>query len=438
MTGVAAAGLALNQREEDLEGARIEPKQVPSALRLFWADGLFAAAQDAFILAYLPLLATELGAGGAEIGLLAASQSLGGVLALYPGAMAARHARSRRWLVVLFAGLLGRFALLASAFAVALASGNTALYLVIGLFALRAFLGNFTLPAWTSLAADIIPPGARSRYFASRNVAINLATLAITPLGGLLLDWLGMPGGYVVALGVSFGLGMCATFVYSRLPEPPRAPAAERAGKRFRPLAAARDRHFRTFLAATFVLQFATMIAGPFFNVYLKNDLGASNFEVGLLSTAAAFAGMIGQLYFGDVMARRGALWLTRAALVTMPVLPLMWLGISNPWLVLAPNMLGGFIWSAFNLANFQLLLEVTHEENREEFVAIFHTGVFFALFLAPFLGGVVVDTMGYKAAFALSGGGRVVAAVMFFVAMREPAKEAARGMILRRAETEA
>ena len=191
-------------------------------------------------------------------------------------------------------------------------------------------------------------------------------------------------------------------------------------------------------LAATFVLQFATMIAGPFFNVYLKNDLGASNFEVGLLSTAAAFAGMIGQLYFGDVMARRGALWLTRAALVTMPVLPLMWLGISNPWLVLAPNMLGGFIWSAFNLANFQLLLEVTHEENREEFVAIFHTGVFFALFLAPFLGGVVVDTMGYKAAFALSGGGRVVAAVMFFVAMREPAKEAARGMILRRAETEA
>lgn len=45
---------------------------------------------------------------------------------------------------------------------------------------------------------------------------------------------------------------------------------------------------------------------------------------------------------------------------------------------------------------------------------------------------------MGYKAAFALSGGGRVVAAVMFFVAMRQPAKEAARGMILRRAETEA
>lgn len=74
-------------------------------------------------------------------------------------------------------------------------------------------------------------------------------------------------------------------------------------------------------------------------------------------------------------MARRGALWLTRAALVTMPVLPLMWLGISNPWLVLAHNMLGGFIWSAFNLANFQLLLEVTHEENQQA-VAIFHTGV--------------------------------------------------------------
>jgi hypothetical protein len=41
---------------------------VPTALRAFWVDGFFAAAQDAFILAYLPLLASALGASATQIG----------------------------------------------------------------------------------------------------------------------------------------------------------------------------------------------------------------------------------------------------------------------------------------------------------------------------------------------------------------------------------
>lgn len=421
MARVATAGLALRTTAEERDGARIAPRHVPGALRAFWADGFFAAAQDAFILAYLPLLATELGASAKEVGLLASSQSLGGVLALYPGAIAARRATSRRWIVVFYAGVLGRLALLASAFAVAFSGGHTALYLVISLFALRAFLGSFVVPAWTSLAADIIPPGLRARYFASRNVAVNLATLAITPLGGLALDHVGFPGGYVFALGVSFLFGMGATVAYALIPEPKGRTVAARGERHVRPLAAARDTHFRTFVLGTFALHFATQIAGPFFNVYAKDHLGASNFTIGWLSTASAFAGMTGQLFFGEIMGRRGALWLTRASLVVLPFLPLMWLGIGSPWLVLFPNMVGGFMWAAFGLANFQLLLEVTDDENREEFVAIFHTCVFLALFLAPFLGGLIVDSLGYRPAFAISGTLRFVSTGLFFLAMRSP-----------------
>lgn len=413
MAGVAATGLAIGPKPGEHEGARLEARKVPVALRAFWADGFFASAQDAFILAYLPLLASSLGASATQIGLLSASQSLGAMLALYPGAIASRRTNSRRWMVVFYAGILGRLLLLAAALTIAVASANTALYLVIIIFTARAFLGNFVLPAWTSLAADVIPEGLRAKYFASRNFAIQMALLAITPLGGLLLDYGGFPGGYVSALCISFAFGICATVAYAFIPEPaPRPKATTPAPKVTQVLANGR---FRNFVAATFMLHFTTMISGPFFNVYLSQRLGASNFEVGWLVTSSAVAGLAGQLFFGELMARKGSLWLTRVALLFLPLLPLIWVVITEPWMVLIPNVAGGFLWAAFNLANFQALLETTPEEERDHYVAFFHASVYFALFISPFIGGFIIDTVGYKPAFLVSGFGRFIATAMFF-----------------------
>jgi MFS family permease len=421
MAGVAVAGLALPGSKDDHSGAQIDARQVPTAFRAFWADGFFAAAQDAFILAYLPLLAHALGASALEIGLLSASMNLGAMLALYPGAIAARRATSRRWVVVFYAGIIGRLLLLGTALAVAFLTGKTALYLVIVLFTARAFIGNYTVPAWTSLAADVIPEHLRARYFASRNFAISGATLAITPLGGLLLDRGGFPGGYVAALTVSFVLGMGATIAYACIPEPPARPEKKQR-RPIRPRAMLANHRFRAFVLATFCLHFATMIAGPFFNVYLRNQLGASNFSIGWLSTASAMAGLVGQLICGELMFRRGALWLTRATMLVFPALPLMWLFVDAPWMVLAPNIVGGFAWAAFNLANFQLLLEITEEGEREEYVAAFHMAMFAALFAAPFVGGAIIDLAGYKTAFLVSGLARFVSAGLFFFAVGVPA----------------
>lgn len=422
MAGVAATGLAIKQPADEREGARIAPQRVPTALRAFWMDGFFGAAQDAFILAYLPLLAHALGASNTMIGVLAAAQSLGAMLALYPGAWVARRSKSRRFVVLLYTGVLGRLALFGTALAVAFLHGHRALWIVTALFMARSFFGNFTLPAWTSLAADIIPERMRAKYFASRNFAINGATLAMTPLGGMLLDAWGFPGGYVTALLVSFGLGMVATFAYSRIPEPATtASEIRRAVRPLGPRRALRNRRFLMFLLATMLLQFSTQLAGPFFNVYLKDRIGGTNFDIGWLSTCSALAGLTGQLVFGALMARRGSLWMGRVALLAMPFIPFMWLFVSSPWMVLGPNLLGGAIWAAFNLANFQHLLEVTEESEREGYVALFHTGLFLALFVAPFIGGVLADTMGYRFTFLLSGIGRVGACAMFFTVVPSP-----------------
>jgi predicted MFS family arabinose efflux permease len=213
---------------------------------------------------------------------------------------------------------------------------------------------------------------------------------------------------------------MCATLAYARIPEPPALPPEERRSRRAgREIL--RDRRFILFVGGTFGVHFSTMLAGPFFNVYLVHNLGGSNFAVGMVSTASAFAGIVGQLWFGEIMSRRGALWLSRVATVAMPALPLMWIFVGGPWWVLLPNIAGGFLWAAFNLANFQLLLDITSEEQRDDYVAAFHICVFAALFVAPFAGGVIVDQWGYRVDFALSSMGRIFAAAMFLYAITTP-----------------
>jgi hypothetical protein len=60
-----------------------------------------------------------------------------------------------------------------------------------------------------------------------------------------------------------------------------------------------------------------------------------------------------------------------------------MWVFYTDPWQVGINNLFGGFLWAGFNLANFNLLLQVTPSVGRARAVALYQTGVFASAFLA-------------------------------------------------------
>jgi MFS family permease len=67
------------------------------------------------------------------------------------------------------------------------------------------------------------------------------------------------------------------------------------------------------FVLSGFVWNFALQIAAPFFNVYLVTELGASVGLVGLFTSLSSLAALGGQLVFGKVLDRRGAVFLQLA-----------------------------------------------------------------------------------------------------------------------------
>ncbi|MEW5986081.1 MAG: MFS transporter [Chloroflexota bacterium] len=390
-------------------------------LRYFWLDGLFSAISDNFYLGFITLFALAYGASNSQIGTLTAVANLLGALSFLPGARLVERIGRRKSVVVWTGGGFGRLALLALALLPFVVSRpEWAILAIIALNGLRAFLANLGNPAWTAIVADLVPELMRGRYFGSRNMAMGVAALAVAPLAGRLIALLNGQGGrpvlgYQAAFFLAFAFGLVATASYQRMPEPQAAvktvTTTAKGGWR---QALGLQPAFVGLVISAFIWNLSLQVAAPFFNVYLVKNLGATTALVGLVASISSLTALVGQRVFGRLLDSRGAIWVQRLTGLLIPGLPLAWIFISEPWHVGIINTFGGFLWAGYNLANFNLLLEMTPEAQRPRAVAVYQTVVFVSAVLGPLLGGYLADSVSFKLIFGLSGGGRLLGTLVF------------------------
>ncbi len=392
-----------------------------SGLRYFWLDGLFSAISDNFYANFITLFALAYGATNGQVGLLTAIGSLMGAVALFPGARTAEWLGKRKTLVVWTGGGLGRLALLAFVCLPFLVTEpSLAIAAIIALNAWRAFMGNFANPAWTALVADLVPHSMRGRYFGSRNMAMGLAALIVAPVAGRLIKafngWQGLPFlGYQVVFGLAFVFGVLGTISFLLIPEPSRPVSEVQKRQRGSLRHAIQDSPgFLGFVISAFIWNLAIQIAAPFFSVYMVNQLHGTASIVGLLAGVSSLFSLAGQRVFGRLLDAKGALWVQRITGLLIPGLPLAWLFVTNPWQPLVINVFGGLLWAGYNLSNFNLLLELTPDDQRPAAVALYQTVVFTSAVIGPLLGGYLADAVSYKLIFGLSGIGRVLGILAF------------------------
>ncbi len=408
-------------------------------LTLFWWDGVYANIAESIVLSYTSLYALALGATNTQVGQLTAFQNLLGAAALIPGARFGEWWGRRKQLVLLSAGLGGRGLLLAIALVPLFVQGQAAIYALMLLFGLRTFFLNFSNPAWTSFTAQLVPRRLRGRYFSARNFAIGVVTFVTVPVVGYLIQWLGNPGGYQAGFGLAFVAGMIGLAYFASIPEPEEAaPPATTNAKGPGAGEMLRNQPFVVFTAVALIWNLSLQIAAPYFNVFLVKDLGATAGIIGVTSAINSVSALIGQRWWGRRYARLGDLGIFRISGLIIPVLPLIWAVITEPWQVGVINSIGGFVWAGYTLAQFNLLLTVTPDRGRERYVALYQTAVFFAAFLGPLIGASLVNQVGYRLMFVLSAIGRLVATALFIQLMtRRPRRASRRDETVRSDEDE-
>lgn len=384
-------------------------------LRLFWLDGVLWNVAESFTLAYSALYALALGATTAQVGQLTSFSNLFGAIALLPGARVSEAWGQRKRMIVLFSGIGARLPLLLLALVPFFFAGPAAVYAVIALLGLRNFTDNFAKPAHTSFVADIVPLRLRGRYFSSRNFAMGVVAFITVPVMGFLIRGFSDTTGYQWAWFICFLSAVASAVAFSTIPEPQTKPVETRQSEGDLLREMVKQRPFLAFALAGLVWSLSVQLAGPFFNVFMLRELQLNAATIGVLTTVTNVTSLIGQRWWGMRYGKLGDMGIFRITGLIIPFMPFIWAVATSAWHVAFINLMGGFIWSGYTLAQFNLLLSLTPERGRERYVAVYQTCIFLSAFVAPLLGAWLSDWMGFRALFALSGVGRLAATVLFF-----------------------
>ncbi len=409
--------LTTRMRGVDIFAINNVPRRYHQGMRMFWWDGLLATISAAFVDTYVSLYVLALGATSTQIGTLASMSSFLGALTPLPGAALVQKL-GRRKLLIVWGSVLVRALILLAALVPLFFTGYTAVYIVIALFALRAGLGNLIHPAWVSMTGDVVPLQQRGRYFSMRNMVMALASMVVVPLAGQLIDGVGGLAGYQISLALAFAIGLASSYAYSRIPE--QKLIADSKTQRAPFWQALRtDRTFLAFTLIMMVWTFGVQVAGTYFTVYQKNVLQSTTRLIGLLTTVTAVTGLIGQRVWGRLIDQRGSRWVLTLCGLIIPNMPFLWIFVTRPWHVVFISLQSGFLWAGFNVANFNLLLELPDPKLRTQASASYTTLINIASIVAPLVGGIVIDRCGYRWDFALSTVLRLTGAIAFLILLK-------------------
>jgi MFS family permease len=394
----------------------------------YWFDGLFAAASDTIPINYLTLYMLALGATGAQVGWYSAISSLAAALFLLPGAFVVERFGHRKNFVVVFGGVVARIMLLFMALAPLPAAGQLLIWVVITLGVIRSAAGNICYPAWMSLTGDIIPIEARGRFFGSRNFVMVIAGIVMTYLIGEFITQVGSPQGYQLALALSFITGMASTYFFWRIKDM-QADQVVHSSMPISLVAIWQDLRaspvFVQFSLATALWNFSLNIAGPFFNVYMAQDLRFTAAMIGITSVATSITKLLTQRKIGELADRWGAGRVQMLSMLLIPTLPLAWIFAHQLWHVVLINTFGGLFWGAFELASFNFLLVFMPEGQRARYSAIFQIVVTISLAAGAAFGSTLISSpWGYNGVFLSSAVGRFMAAFLFLGLMRKMRSE--------------
>ena len=391
------------------------PAKARHSLRWLVLNGVLANISNSIIKTYQAVYLLALGATPADIGLLGALSNLTLPLAMVPGGRLARRAGKYKWLVAIPV-FVSRLLLLGLVLLPCLSSQvRVIITIAIGVVVLRTFLMNLVNPAWTTMLGTIVPLRWRGRYFSTRNMLLGgfgfLALLAV----GQVIDRFASPQGYQVAMGIALVAGLGAVYALTRVEEPQPAlpPRAKGQTLHLRQLLRGQGR-FLAFCGTAALWNFSVQIAGPFFIVFLSDEVGASASMLALISATSVLAALPGQRVFGVLNDRKGARWVQRLTGFVIPLVPGVWGFMRQPWQAFPVQLIGGFAWAGYNLAAFNLLLEMTPDEDRPTFVAVYQALVGLGMAGGAALGSWLVKMQGYQPVFLASAIGRLTAAALF------------------------
>lgn len=246
---------------------------------------------------------------------------------------------------------------------------------------------------WSGWMHDLVPARLRGRYFGRRNRFCQGATLVFVLGIGAVLSWGGYTAGTFQAIIAAACICRLASLWYFwRMPDgraagrqqTPRPPLREQ-------LAVVRQSpSLLLFIAFGAVWSFAANCFGPFYHVFMFEQLNFSGLHVGILATLTACGGMISLPVWGGLLDRYGNKACMAVALGLWQLPNYLWciLTPANGAILYGMWFLAGCVSAGFVLGQFTLLLKLIPLKARHLAIGLNLAVTSVVAAIAPILGG--------------------------------------------------
>lgn len=262
-------------------------------------------------------------------------------------------------------------------------------------FLITSCFGAVAGVSWNAWIQEWVPYRIRGKYFGRRNGTLQLSTLTFLLIAGWsLAHW-----NYAIPVFQVIILGGVIMRIFSLRwqwvsPAHPRK-HAEGAALPFREQlhVVLRSRSFLVFIAFGAIWSFAANCFGPFYHVFMFEQLRMSAFEVGLLATLAQLGGALSLPAWGHMLDRYG-----NKSVMTFSLI--LWQAQNFAWCFLTPDnrailylmwVWGGATSAGFILGQFTFLLKLIPLRAKNLAIGVNLAVTSLVAAIAPITGGTVL-----------------------------------------------
>lgn len=382
-------------------------QQTQRALRMSMIDGALATIMGSLAggIFLVGFALNVLKASTVQVGILAALP-VSANLAQLVGSILIELFGRRRWLCIagVTAGRLMWIPIMLLPLAMFDGWGDLRVWVLVVMVGLSCLLGALGGVAWLEWMSDVIPPGIRGSYLGRRNMVCAAAGMVAVLAGGAFLNrWEQLhgkehPWGYILLFGIGLVFGLAASWFLYSVPDPREKTTVARAPFRWGSLAGPfRDSNFLSLVIYVGSFMFVTQLAGPFYSVYMIENLEVDFSTITWLITFATLASLFMLRIWGPISDQMGNKPVMIVAGAAHALIPLVWV-IAQPsafyWPLVLAHVLSGIFYCALTLAHVNILLKLAPESGRSIYIAVFNAAIGLAVAVAPIAGGWLLAGM--------------------------------------------
>jgi hypothetical protein len=273
--------------------------------------------------------------------------------------------------------------------------GSSAVMALIGIVVAYHMTIGLINPLWGSLVGDLLPPLSRGEFFGVRNKWMAIVTFASVVNAGQTVHLFSKYGLAALGFALIFSIAAVARLASARsfaeVDDVGMHVPHESKFSFWDFVRRARRSNFVKFVFFVSSMKFATAVSGPYFAMYMLQDLKFSYSDYTIVIAVAVLAQFVVLRSWGAMSDQFGNRRILKVCGACVAVNPWMWLLSSNYWFVICVQLYSGIFWSGFTLAAANFVFDAVTPPKRARCIAYQSIINGVLVFLGSAIGGALV-----------------------------------------------